>query len=156
MNYQTVFEIGLRSFPWGSLLRPVPFIFAGLILFRFGRSKRVYQVTGIIVAAMAILFFFLAALVLLPEFIETRHAYRSGDSSVVQGIVENYHSAPALGPARESFSVSGVNFSYNALDATPCFHNAPFRHGPVSAGLSVRITYNNQCIQRLESFISSQ
>jgi hypothetical protein len=150
MNYQTVFEIGLSSFPWGGLLNPLPFILLGLILYRVGRSNQIYQAVGVIVAALASLVFLLAAIRLTPDFIEARHTYRSGGSSVVEGIVENYIAAPALGPARESFSVSGVGFSYNALDPTPCFHNAPFRLGLINAGSTVRITYKDGCIQRVD------
>jgi len=47
MNYQTVFEIGLRSFPWGGLLHPLPFILLGLILYRVGRGKQIYQAVGV-------------------------------------------------------------------------------------------------------------
>jgi hypothetical protein len=58
--------------------------------------------------------------------------------------------APALGPAIESFSVSGTPFSYNALDDTPCFHNAPVHRGPIREGLNVRLHYYEGCIQRVE------
>jgi len=150
MQYNTVFEIGFKSFPWDGLLHPVPFILIGVSLFRFGKSKQIYQVTGIIVAALAALFLILAGVSLVPKFIEIRHAYKSGNSSTVEGVVENFHPAPVLGVANESFSVDGVDFSYNALDLTTCFHNAPFRKGPIRSGLAVRIYYNDGCIQRLD------
>jgi hypothetical protein len=150
MNYRTVFEIGLRSFPWGGLLHPVPAILVGLLLFRFGRSKQIYQAVGIILAALAGLFFCVGAVALVPTFVELRHASKSGNSSVVEGVVENFHPAPDLGPAKESFYVNGINFSYNALDLTPCFHNAPIRKGPIRQGLNVRIFYKDACIQRVD------
>lgn len=150
MNYQTVFEIGFHSFPWGGLFHPVPFILLGLLLFRFGRSKQIYQAVGIIVAALATLFLFLAAVTLVPRFVKLRHAYNSGDSSVVEGVVDNFHPAPPLGAAKESFYVNGVNFSYDALDLTPCFHNAPIHKGPIKLGLNVRIFYKDACIQRVD------
>jgi hypothetical protein len=125
MHYQTVFEIGFKSFPWNAVLHPVPFILVGAFLFRFGRNKQIYRFVGIIVASLATLFFVVATVNFLPQFVALRNAYRDGDSSVVEGVVEDFRAAPALGAARESFSVRGVVFSYNALDATSCFHNAP-------------------------------
>jgi hypothetical protein len=150
MNYQTVFEIGFRSFPWSALMHPVPFIIIGVLLCRFRKGKQIYQAAGIIGAAMATLFFLLLAVSLVPNFVELRHTYTSGNSSVVEGVVDNFKPAPYLGTARESFEGQGINFSYNALDATPCFHNAPFRKGPIRPGLAVRIYYSDGCIQRLD------
>jgi hypothetical protein len=150
MRYVTVFEIGFKAFPWTGLVNPVLFILIGILLFRFGRSKQVYQATGLIVAALGTLFFCVIALNLVPNFLELRRAFKGGNSSIAEGVVDNFHPAPALGVAQESFSVNGVPFSYNALDLTPCFHNAPFRKGPIRSGLAVRIYYNDGCIQRLD------
>jgi hypothetical protein len=148
--YQTIFEIGLKSFPWGGLSHPLPFVLAGLLLVRFARTRQVYQITGAVVALLASLIFILAAVRLVSDYVELHSVYRHGGSAVVEGVVENFHLAPVLGPSTESFSVSGVDFSYNALDLTPCFHDAPFRKGPIKTGLFVRITYRNGCIQRVE------
>jgi hypothetical protein len=149
MNYETVFELGFRSFPWDGLSHPVPFILVGLLLFRFGRMQ-IFKAIGIIGAIFGTLLFLLGAVTLVPAFAELRDAYKSGHSSVVEGIVENFHPAPHLGAAEESFYVGGINFSYNALDMTPCFHNAPIHKGPIREGLNVRIFYNDACIQRLD------
>jgi hypothetical protein len=149
-DFQTVFEIGRRSFPWGGLLHPVPFIALGILLFRFARGKEVYQLAGIIGAMLATLFLLIAVGSFVPDFIHLRRAYRSGDSSVIIGTVENFHPAPALGAANESFSVKGAIFSYNVLDANSCFHNAPAHKGPIRPGLEVRIYYKNGCIQRVD------
>jgi hypothetical protein len=87
---------------------------------------------------------------LVPNFIAQRHAYRNGDSSVVEGTVEYFHPAPELGAAKEFFRVNGVNFLYNVLDSTPCFHNSPLQRGPIRQGLTVRIYYKDECIQRVD------
>jgi hypothetical protein len=149
-TYQTVFELGLRSFPWARVLHPMPFIVIGLLLFRFCRIKQIYQVMGIIVASLASIFFLISLVVFVPHFVKLRSAYVSGRTSVVEGVVENFRPAPALGPARESFSVRGVIFSYNVLDDTPCFHNVPLHGGPIRAGSDIRIHYNDECIQRVD------
>jgi hypothetical protein len=149
-NYQMVFELGLRSFPWARMLHPMPFIVIGLLLFRFCRRRQIYPVMGIIVASLASLFFLFSLVIFVPNFIKLRSAYVSGRTSVVEGVVENFRPAPALGPARESFSVRGVIFSYNVLDDTPCFHNAPLHGGPIRAGSNIRIHHNDGCIQRVD------
>jgi hypothetical protein len=102
------------------------------------------------VAALATIIFLLVAVNLVPNFIDCRRVFRSGDSSIVEGIVENFHPASPLGAAEESFSVNGVTFSYNALDLTPCFHNAPLHKGPIRSGLAIRIYYKDGSIQRLD------
>jgi hypothetical protein len=150
MTYQTVFEISVKSFPWRGLLHPVPFVVFGLLLFRFGRGRQIYRITGLVVAVLASLIFVLAASRLVPDYINVRNTYRNGGSSVVEGVVENFRPAPVTGPAIESFSVAGVDFSFNALDLKPCFQDAPFRKGPIKTGLRVRITYRTGCIQRVE------
>src|SRR5450432_1152636 len=110
-HYQTVFEIGPQSFPWSDLMHPIPFIIVGLLLFRFAKGKEIYQIIGIIVAALATVFFLILSVSLVPDFLELRSAYKSGDRSVVEGTVDDFHPAPALGAAKESFSVNGIVFS---------------------------------------------
>jgi hypothetical protein len=149
-NYQTIFEIGFRSFPWARVAHPLVFVAVGLLLVRFLKSRQIYLVMGIFIASLASFFFLISLVVFVPQFVALRSAYVSGRSSIVEGTVENFHPAPALGPARESFSVRGVIFSYNALDDTPCFHNAPYHGGPIRDGLDVRIHYNEECIQRVD------
>jgi|HubBroStandDraft_1064217.scaffolds.fasta_scaffold02739_4 hypothetical protein len=149
-NYQTVFEIGLKSFAWGTLFHPTIAIVIGLALIRFSRGRGYLQVVGGCGALSGALIFVIAVLRLVPEFIEIRHAYAKGDSSIVQGTVEDFHPMPMLGPSKESFSVNGANFSYYVGDATPCFHNDPLHRGPVHAGLDVRIYYKDGCIQRVD------
>ena len=149
-NYQTVFEIGLKSFPWGALFHPTIAIVIGLALIRFSRGKEYLQVAGGCGAFFGALIFVIATLRLVPEFIEIRHAYAKGDSSVVQGTVEDFRPMPILGPSKESFSVHGIDFSYYVGDTTPCFHNDPRYRGPVHAGLEVRIYYKGDCIQRVD------
>ena len=131
------------------LLHPVPFVVIGILLFRFGR-KQVYKVVGILVATVAAFFFLITAATLVPTFVSLRNPYRNGDSSVVVGTVENFHPAPYLGGANESFSIKRAVFSYNVLDPIPCFHNAPAYNGPIRPGLELRIYYKAGCIQRVD------
>jgi hypothetical protein len=149
-DYQTIFEIGWRSFPWGGLFHDAPFIILGVFLFRFSRSKQIYEAVGLIVAILATLFLLLSASSYVPEFVSQRGAYRNGDSSVVVGTVENFNPAPPLGAAKESFSVHGIIFSYYVGNDAPCFNNAPAYKGPIRQGSEVRIYYKGDCIQRVD------
>ena len=149
-NYQTVFEIGLPSFPWARVLHPLIFVAIGLLLVWFLKSRQIYLVMGVFMASLASLFLLISLGTFIPNFMKLRSAYVSAKSSIVEGVVENFRPAPTIGPARESFSVRGVLFSYNALDDTPCFHNAPLHRGPIRDGLNVRIHYNEECIQRVD------
>jgi tellurite resistance protein TehA-like permease len=149
-GYQTVFEIGLRSFPWAGLLHPAPFILIGLLLVRFSRGRQLYQIAGAVGAILATFFFLLLATSFVPDFLKFRHAYKSGESLIVEGVVENFKPAPTMGALKESFSVHGIAFSYYLYSNSPCFHNAPAYRGPVRPGMIVRIFYSDRCIQRVD------
>lgn len=149
-NYHTIFQIGLKSFPWSTLLHPIPFIVIALVLVCLSRRKQYFKIVGSIIAVLGVMFFVTLALKLVPDFVAQRRPYAKGVSSVVAGKIQDFHAAPILGPANESFTVSGVPFSYNVLDSSPCFHNAPAHKGPIHNGLDVRIYYRDECIQRVD------
>lgn len=149
-NYRTLFELGFGSFPWFSVARPLIFIAIGLLIIKFAKRRPAYLVMGVFAACFAFVILLVSLINYVPEFFKLRGAYLSGKTSVVEGTVKDFRPAPKIGRARESFSVGGVTFSYNALDITPCFHDAPYHRGPIQDGLHVRIYYNAGCIQRLD------
>jgi hypothetical protein len=57
-DYKTIFEIGIKSFPWSVLLHPVFFFVIGLIVVRFAKGKQFYQIVGGFVAGLATFFSF--------------------------------------------------------------------------------------------------
>jgi hypothetical protein len=148
-EYQTVFELGLRSFPWSEILGPILFAMVGLAFFRFSK-REMWRLIGGLMFAFGTLLGVILCMTEIPRFIELRRAYADGQSHVVEGPVENFQPMPYLGPQRESFSVGGVNFSYYPDDSTPCFTDVPPRRGPIRPGQFVRVHYDNECIQRLE------
>jgi hypothetical protein len=149
-QYQTVFEIGLKSFPWGGLLHPIPFIALGLLLFFLAKKKAAYRIVGAFVSALGTLLFIVGTVSYVSEFVERRHAYRTGQSLVVQGTIDNFSPPPAFGGQKESFSVQGIVLSYYVDDWTPCFHDDLRHQGPIHPGLRVRIYYEDGCIQRID------
>jgi hypothetical protein len=127
------------------------FVLIGFALVRFSGGKQIRKVVGagVIIASL----FFLMLLLgirLVPDFLEYRHDYAIGNYKVVEGRVENFRPMPQLGPANESFSVAGVDFSYNVLDSAPCFGNTPAHEGPIHSGVEVRIYYTDECILRVD------
>src|SRR5690349_23401847 len=85
LRYETIFEIGLRSFPWASLLHPMIALVVGLPLFLFGMRKPLYRYIGAAVACFGILVMVLATITFVPEYVSLRGAYARGESSIVQG-----------------------------------------------------------------------
>jgi hypothetical protein len=150
-QYKTVFELGLHSFPWSGIVIPGFLVMLGFGLYKISREQR-GQLIGSLLVIFGILSLGLVSLSDVSTFVELRRAYVNGISSVVEGPIESFHPMPSLGPASESFTVRGVNFSYNVLDSTPCFHNAPAHLGPIRQGQFVRVhyEYDNGCIQRME------
>lgn len=147
--YQTVFEIGFRSFPWLDWLQPCVFVAIGLALYKFSQRQAVKAI-GILGFACGVLFFLITSITLIPDFLKVRRAYASGRSSVIEGNVEAFHPMPTLGLASESFSINGTPFSYNVLEMSSCFHNGPPHKGPIHSDMTVRIFYSGNCIQRVD------
>ena len=158
-SYQTIFVLGLRSFPWSMVGGPLLFIGISLLVIKLSRSfkrKTFYFAAGIFLGSIATIIFVVLLITIIPNFLKLRNAYVSGKSEVVEGVVTDFHPAPMIGPAAESFTTDGIVFSYNAVDSSPCFQNAPLHHGPIRDGLAVRIHYNDGCIQRVDVLQSSR
>jgi len=148
-SVQTIFELGFRSFPWASVSHTLVVLPIGLLLMRFPKSKR-FALVGVLMVSVALFFFLISLVAVVPDFLKQRSAYLSGKNMIVEGVVQDFRPAPLIGPARESFSVDGVPFSYYAGANTPCFDDAPFHKGPIREGLDVRIRYYEGCIQRID------
>ncbi len=155
----TIYEIGFRTFPWKDMLDPLLFVGVGFLLFWIGstsrakwlgRRKTIYAVSGAFIGSFALIIFVVLLIRLFPDLMSLRHDYVAGNSFVVEGAVQNFQPAAGAGPADESFTVGDKTFSYNVLDDTPCFHDAPLHHGPIRNGLNVRIHYHEDCIQRID------
>lgn len=146
--YHTVFAIGLHSFPWGPIWFFALPIVIGLALIRFSGGKQIRQVVGGFFIIFSLFLLFLVGMSTVSIFMKFRHAYVTGNYSVVEGRVENFQPMRIPGPEIESFSVNGVTFSYNVISDT-CFNDAHPRR-IIRSGLDVRIFYTNDCILRLD------
>jgi hypothetical protein len=145
-EYQTVFQIGLKTFPWAHALHPGILVAIGFALFRYSKQN-IFRIFGFAGFAFGLIFLVISCLTIIPTFANARHAFVNGQSSVIEGPIANFLPKPALGEAKESFTVLGVSFSYNVLDSNGCFHDDP---AIIRAGLDVRIYYHAACIQRVD------
>jgi len=83
-------------------------------------------------------------------YARAKKSYISGQYSVVEGTVTNFHPMPYSGHQNETFSVNGVQFSYSDYVIVPCFNNTSSHGGPIREGLRVRIAYSDDCILKLD------
>lgn len=129
-QYQTIFEIGFKSFPWLDWLHPCLAVVIGRGLYKWTR-RQYSRAVGMLAIAFGIILFVASSLASIPEFLKLRSDYAKGHSAVIEGSVENFHPMQPIGSSAEYFTVNGVMFSYRVYDPSPCFHNAPARREPI-------------------------
>ena len=77
-------------------------------------------------------------------------ARSAGAFETVEGTVDNFQEEADDDTQRESFTVAGVRFSYDARNLTAAFHQTAFDGGPIRAGARVRIGHVDGRIVKLE------
>jgi hypothetical protein len=161
MVFKTVFDAADHGYsPW-------PFPIAGLIFVAIGlmlvlapdamnrlAPLRMHRRLRTIFSWCVLLF---ASFWTLVTFASTFSEYQkavdvlsSGNYSIVEGKVADFHPMPRTGHSMESFTVDGKRFSYADNVVTAGFHNAALHGGPIRDGLYVRIAYVDDLILRLE------
>lgn len=99
------------------------------------------------------------AVIVFGAFVECYHvsktrelmdAYQSGNYSVAEGAVQDFHPMPYDGHERESFVVQGKRFSYSDFIVSPGFRNAVSHGGALREGMWVRVLYIREHIVRVE------
>lgn len=87
----------------------------------------------------------------LTQHIRCLNWAKNGDFEVAEGEVRDFKPMPEHGHAQESFTVSGVRFSYSDFDlSSGGFNNASSRGGPIRDRLYVRISHHDGRILKLE------
>jgi len=97
------------------------FTVLAIVAFVKYKTRRV----AVVVAYVAFLF---VAMTLSPAgvsdmYARARDTYVKGDYSIAEGAVANFHPMPYSGHQNETFSVSGVEFSYSDYVVLPCFNH---------------------------------
>ena len=68
--------------------------------------------------------------------------YKTGDYSIVEGTVENYKPMPVEGHANESFSISGIEFSYSNISSMAGYSKTKHYGGVITGdGQRLKVGY---------------
>ena len=73
-----------------------------------------------------------------------------GPYQTVEGPVEHYLARQSGEVNFEQFTVNGVPLGYGSLGMPKCFSHPAANGGPIREGLPVRITYDGNCIVKVE------
>jgi hypothetical protein len=149
-EFQTVFEMGWRTFPWRDIAGPFLVGITGVVIFKTAGQNGLRQGVGFLIALFGLGMCVLLAVTEIPEWHSARVDYLNGQTEAVEGTVEYFRPPPYVGPTRESFTVGKITFVYYPGSSTPCFTNAPLRRAPIRNGAVVRIHYIDGCIQRVD------
>ncbi len=153
MPYVTVFEITQKPFQWWFPAFGLIFVLIGIVLIAIGRrwpSQKHAKRTGYFAVAFASLWVLLAFGSTFSDYRKSVETYRSGNYSVVEGQVENFHPMSYGGHGDECFSVRGERFCYSDYVIQSGFSQSASHGGPIREGLPVRIAYYDGQILRLE------
>ena len=152
-EYHIVFSVLQKSVPWQPLA--VPPLIAAAATFILGYA--VWKRTVPVLQALAVYLMILLAVIFISggsqlreSFAQAKDGYSHGHYRVIEGNVTNFRPMPFAGHKMETFSVAGVPFSYSDYILSPCFNNTTSHGGPIHDGLPVRISYNENCILKLE------
>jgi hypothetical protein len=146
-HYRTVFEITQKGFDWWFPAAGLGGIAFGAIFIKIGKARKWF---GYYMVGFSILWTLLVAGSMSLDYYKAHMAYRTGQFSVVEGPVEDFHPMPYTGHQDECFSVQRKTFCYSDYDVTAGFNNSMSHGGPIRAGLPVRIAYYKQEILRID------
>lgn len=153
MEIKTIFDASTKALDWQPITLSAVLFLGGCLSILFERlnwSKPVIKHVGYVVAGASLL---VGLYLLTIQYIQSRDnvvALAAGAYQVVQGSVDNFQPSYHEGRKEESFMVSGQVFRYSDNALTMCFNQTEAHGGPIHAGISVRITYSDDCILRIE------
>jgi hypothetical protein len=155
MPYVTVFEITQKPFEWWWPAFGLIFVVIGSFLIKFGpwfdRNKDLkkpglnFAIDSRLIGWSFVVFASGCTLFALggtySTYREAVQAYRTGQYSMVEGVVEDFHPMPYEGHQNECFRVKKEKFCYSDYAVSPSFNQSASHGGPIRAGLPVRIAY---------------
>ena len=146
MQYVTVFDATAQP------LRHWDFVAAGLIFVALGAGlaffRRRQRFVGWLMLGFAVFWTCGSAIEIFGGNLAAGRDLRAGNCTVVEGIVENYHTG--VEQKDEQFSVQGVNFEYSDYVISSGFNHMASQGGPIRPGLPVRICYRGRNILLLQ------
>lgn len=155
MQAKIIFDLATKPFPWEPVWAATGAAIFGCLLILLNRFKSRYG------SRIAGYFFILCALAGTGYSLSLWYLSRrdhlallaNGRYEVVEGKVENFHPMPNDGSSNESFSIAGHSYSYSDHDdlkITDCFNQTAPHHGPIHAGMVLRVKFTDNCILQIE------
>jgi hypothetical protein len=152
-DYVTVFQIssGSAGLPF-ALLGLVPLIIGAILIvgkwrFHWRRPDWLFAVFS---CTFGTIWIFVGGGQILTKGSDAFTAFRTGQYSIVEGTVIDFHSMPYEGHDNECFTVEARRFCYSDYAVTSGFHNAASHGGPIRSGIHVRVAYLGPTILRLQ------
>lgn len=157
--YQTVFDVSNSSFQ-GVQLIFMSFSFAciGFYMYRnrlntkgwWGRHPKAYTIFLVVFVTFSLTILILGGGSSCYNYWSLQQRLKSGNYSVVEGVVEKFVPMPKQGHAMESFCVKNTCFRYSDFIVTGGFNNTSSHGGPIHEDLIVKISYIGDVIIKLE------
>jgi hypothetical protein len=152
-HFITVFDISQKHADWQMLSVPLIFCLGGIGAAVWGLWTR----RGFKFFALPLFFAFMGGFLIFVEYrtttfglVEQTQKLRRGNVRTIEGPVTEFVPMPYAGHSYERFTVHGVSFSYSDFETQPCFNQSRSHGGPIAEGLWVRISYEGNCIMRIE------
>ena len=144
MPYVTVFDISQKPFEWWWSAVGLLFVIVGIVVLKYGRwlstskDQKLWGWFFVVFGSGATFVIFVLTYATYDEYLQ---AYKTGQYSMVEGVVEDFHAMPYEGHQNECFRVDKEKFCYSDYEVSPAFNQSASHGGPIRAGLPVRIAY---------------
>ena len=149
MESQLIFDLKDAGYPWqyptvGLLVAAT----RGLVAV-FAKPRSEFRLFCIACASLFVLWMGVLVITTYPAYSSLIEAERSGNLTVVEGTVRNYHRGGGF--SKERFCVDGRCFQYTPETLPVSFMDSIIQGGPIiKDGLHVRIASSGEAIVRLE------
>jgi len=152
VHYKVIFDISQKGFDWWFPAFGLVFVVVGMVSAWIGRRRHLkrWKSTGYVFTGLALAWTLIVFNTTVREYLVLQRAYKSGNFSVVEGVVDSFHPMPYNGHQEECFSVKQTTFCYSDFRSTAGFNNAASHGGPIRLGLPVRVSYIGGHILRIE------
>ncbi len=157
-HFVIIFDVSQKHSDWNMLMAPVLFILISIVWafwelltkrrFKYLMGAGIFGLVGFIVGYG----FYKDS---TYGLVEAQSALKNGRFSVVEGRVKDFVPMPFNGHSYEQLTVNGIHFSYSDFEIHPCFNNTSSHGGPIREDKWVRLSYEGNCILRIEEWRSA-